>query len=118
MDFGKGFSIANLKIFRQFFLVFPYFEKSYTLCSQLSWSHFRLIRRVDNPKAREYYLNEAAAQNRSTRQLERNISALYYERLLISSDKKELLKVKLIAELERRKRLFLENMKKLDGEKR
>ena len=92
LEFGKGFSVANLKNFRQFFLVFPDFKKSYTLCSQLSWSHFRLIMRVDNPKAREYYLKEAADQNWSTRQLDRNISTLYYERLLSSSDKKKLLK--------------------------
>lgn len=43
---GKGFSVANLKNFRQFYLVFPK-RKSYTLCSQLSWSHIRLIRTSD-----------------------------------------------------------------------
>lgn len=40
-DFGKGFSAANLKNFRQFYIVFPDFEKSYTACSSLSWSHLR-----------------------------------------------------------------------------
>jgi hypothetical protein len=62
-EFGSGFSLANLKNFRQFYLTFPDFEKSYTLRSQLTWSHYRLIMRVSNPKAREYYISEAASQN-------------------------------------------------------
>jgi predicted nuclease of restriction endonuclease-like (RecB) superfamily len=83
-DFGKGFSVANLKNFRQFYLTFPDFEKSYTLCSQLTWSHNRLIMRVENPRAREYYLRETAAQNWSVRQLQRNLNTFYYERVLSS----------------------------------
>ena len=90
-DFGKGFSGANLRSFRQFYLTFPDAEICYTLCSKLSWSHCRLIMRVDNPKAREYYLKEAAEQNWSVRVLERNIHVLYYERLLASQDKKSAL---------------------------
>jgi len=90
-DFGRGFSGANLRSFRQFYLTFPDAEICYTLCSKLSWSHCRLIMRVDNPKAREYYLKEAAEQNWSVRVLERNIHTLYYERLLASRDKKSAL---------------------------
>ncbi len=45
---GKGFSVANLKNFRQFYLVFTQDEKGYTLCSQLSWSHNRLILSTEN----------------------------------------------------------------------
>jgi predicted nuclease of restriction endonuclease-like (RecB) superfamily len=85
-EFGKGFTVANLWNFRQFYLAFPD-EKLYTLRRELTWSHYRLIMRVDNPKARAYYLREAAEQNWSTRQLERNIHTLYYERLLTSSEK-------------------------------
>ncbi|NUM44296.1 MAG: DUF1016 domain-containing protein [Anaerolineales bacterium] len=86
-EFGKGFTVANLKNFRQFYLTFPDFQIGYAPRSFLSWSHYRLIMRVDNPKARAYYLREAAEQNWSTRQLERNIHTLYYERLLTSSKK-------------------------------
>ena len=81
-EFGKGFSVANLKNFRQFYLTFPPGEKGYTLCSQSGWSHIRLIMRLDDPKSREYYLRESREQNWSTRQLERNIRTNYYERLL------------------------------------
>jgi len=86
-EFGKGFSEANLKNFRQFYLTFSEKEIGYTLRSELTWSHYRLIMRVDNPKAREYYISEAAGQNWSTRTLERNINTLWYERLLMTPDK-------------------------------
>ena len=55
-EFGKGFAIANLKNFRQFYLTFPDLPKGYTARSQLSWSHYRLIMRVDNQFASESYL--------------------------------------------------------------
>jgi len=87
-EFGKGFSIANLKNFRQFYIVFPDFQKSYTPCSQLSWSHLRLIMRVDNSEARNYYIREVCEQNWNVRQLERNINTHLYERLLSSKNKK------------------------------
>lgn len=83
-EFGKGFSSTNLKLFRQFYLAFPI---SHTLCDQsslgrLSWSHFRHLLRVGNMKARAWYASEAAAQGWSVRALDRQISTLFYERLL------------------------------------
>jgi len=87
--FGRGFSVANLKNFRQFYLTWPNDEIRYTLCSELSWSQIRLIMRLDSEKAREYYLNEVRAQGWSVRVLERNIRSGYFERLL-SSQKPEL----------------------------
>lgn len=90
-EFGRGFTGTNLKYFRQFYLAFPESAKGHAVCDQLrrelTWSHYRLIMRIENLKAREYYMNEAAEQNWSTRQLERNIHSLYYERLLSTRDK-------------------------------
>lgn len=82
--FGKGFSYANLRNFRQFYLTFPNKEICYTLCSKLSWSHIRLIMRIESEKARIYYLNESREQNWTVRVLERNIKTGYFERLLSS----------------------------------
>ena len=82
--FGKGFSYANLKNFRQFYLIWPNNEIRYTLCSELSWSHIRLIMRLDSEDAREYYLNESRTQGWSVRVLERNIRSGYFKRLLSS----------------------------------
>lgn len=81
-DFGKGFSYANLYNCRQFYLTFPEQEILSTLCRELSWSHLRLIMRVESPKAIEYYCHEARAQNWTVRQLERNIKTHSYQRLL------------------------------------
>lgn len=55
--------------------------------SQLAWTLYRLLLSVENEQARLWYMNEAAASAWSSRQLERQISTLYYERLLASRDK-------------------------------
>lgn len=81
-EFGKGFSYANLRNFRQFYLTYPDVEICYALRSNLTWTHHRLIMRVENPNAREYYLKECADQQWSTRVLERNINTFSYQRLL------------------------------------
>lgn len=81
-DFGKGFSYANLYNCRQFYLVFSVQEILYTLCRELSWSHLRLIMRIDSLQAIEYYCNEARAQNWTVRQLERNIKSHSFQRML------------------------------------
>jgi len=81
-EFGNGVSVANLKNFRQFYQTFPEGLKSYALRSLLTWSHYRLIMRVDDPAARDWYLHETAEQGWSTRQLERQILTSAYRRLL------------------------------------
>lgn len=81
-EFGKGFSYANLRNFRQFYLTYPDPENCYALRSKLTWTHHRLIMRVENADARDYYLKESLEQNWSSRTLERNINTLYYQRLL------------------------------------
>lgn len=83
-DFGRGFTTTNLKYMRQFYLTFP---NGHALCDQLSWSHYRLLMRVENANARSFYLNECVKSRWSTRQLERQINTLFYERLLSSRDK-------------------------------
>ncbi|WPD24472.1 MAG: PDDEXK nuclease domain-containing protein [Candidatus Electrothrix scaldis] len=106
-EFGNGFSERSIRDFRKFYLVFPERENWRTLCAdsstpnqripqdndetilaplfnRLSWSHIRLIMRLSNADARAYYIKETAENNWSVRTLDRNISTLYYERLLKS----------------------------------
>lgn len=83
-EFGRGFSYANLRNFRQFYLTYPDQEICYTVCSKLSWSHNRLIMRLQSDNSRKWYLNEAASSHWSVRTLERNINSFYYERILSS----------------------------------
>jgi len=111
-SFGKGFSERSLREFRQFYQTFPelfLLEPALTVQSsdkiqrtafaisvnpiwrkpfaKLHWSHYQRVLRVADNEARMYYLVEAANQNWSITTLDRNISTLYYHRL-ISSQKK------------------------------
>ncbi len=91
-ELGRGYTEANLRNFRQFYLAFPESGKiCYAVRSELSWTHYRLIMRVDNPMAREYYMNETVDSNWSSRVLERQICSHYYERLLSSRNKRAML---------------------------
>jgi predicted nuclease of restriction endonuclease-like (RecB) superfamily len=83
-EFGKGFDASNLRYMRLFYSAFP---KCDALRHELSWTHYRLLTRVDSEAARQWYMNEAADQNWSSRALERQMGTLYYERLLLSQDK-------------------------------
>ena len=86
-DFGKGFTPANLRNFRQFYLTFTDEQIRYALRSNLTWTHLRQLMRIDNLDARNWYMNEASQQGWSARALDRQIATLYYERLLSSQDK-------------------------------
>ena len=83
-EFGRGFEERNLRNMRAFYTLFPNWN---ALRSELSWTHYRLLLRVDNAEARQWYVQETATQNWSTRALERQIGSLYFERLLLSQDK-------------------------------
>ena len=82
-DFGKGFSVRTLQQMKKFYVMFP---NTNELRSQLTWTHYRLLLSVENEQARQWYMNEAIVSAWSSRQLERQISTLYYERLLASRD--------------------------------
>ena len=84
-EFGKGFDASNLHKMRQFYFAFPILD---ALRPELSWTHYRLLLRVDDPDARAWYVAESARQIWSSRALERQIGTLYYERLLASKQKK------------------------------
>lgn len=83
-DFGKGFDESNLRYMRLFYRCFPICD---TLRHELTWSHYRRLISVENEQARLWYMNEAADEVWSTRQMDRQISTLYYERILASQDK-------------------------------
>jgi len=85
-EFGKGFDVTNLRHMRGFYMAFPIRD---ALRRELSWTHYRTLLRADDAKARLWYMNESADQGWSTRALERQIGTLYYERLLASSDRRE-----------------------------
>ena len=122
-DFGRGYDLTNLKLFRKFYQEFPVWKlenskgdtvrnllpefellqkgdsschlsqipdnkriEMYVLRIDLSWSHYRILMRVENPKARQYYIYEAANQSWNVEQLKRQINTSYYERLIGTND--------------------------------
>jgi len=85
-DFGKSFDARELRRIRQFYLSFPIRD---TVRPELSWSHYRLLIRVENESIREFYLKESISQHWSTRKLDRNISSQYYQRILSSQSNEE-----------------------------
>jgi hypothetical protein len=84
-EFGRGFDASNLRYMRLFYHAFPNCD---ALRHELSWTHYRTLLRVEDEAAREWYVKEAVTQNWSSRVLERQVSRLYYERLLSSKDRK------------------------------
>ncbi len=97
-EFGKGFSAQNLWNMRLFYQKFSSLRRELSvdeggeilsaLRRELSWTHYKALLRVENPQACIWYMHEAAEQNWSARALERQIHSLYYDRLLMSQDKK------------------------------
>lgn len=112
-DFGRGFDVTNLRKMRQFYRMFEIRDAArlesgsvavapkrgavrlvsgrdadlLPASGDLSWTHYRLLLQVEDPAARAWYMNEAATGHWSTRQLARQISVFYYERLLASRRK-------------------------------
>lgn len=113
--FGKGFSVASLKNFRRFYLAFPCkpekatqcvafsrqskngvmdaidlkaFKKATRCVANLSWTHIRLIMRLDDAQERNYYAAETLDQSWSSRVLERHIQSGYYRRIRSTQCKK------------------------------
>jgi predicted nuclease of restriction endonuclease-like (RecB) superfamily len=87
-EFGEGFNQTNLKYMR---LVYQNFSIRHALRDELTWTHYRLLSKVENEQARLFYRDESIDNQWSTRQLERQIHSFYYERLLSSQDKKGLI---------------------------
>ena len=88
--YGTGFSIRQLELFRQFYRTFPIAN---ALRSQFSWTHYRMLIRIDNQDKMDFYIAETAKNNWSARQLERQVNSQLFERLLLSNDIKEVLAV-------------------------
>jgi predicted nuclease of restriction endonuclease-like (RecB) superfamily len=89
-EFGSGFGLRQLEIIRQFYRAFPIAN---ALRSQLNWTQYRLLSRIDDTNKREFYIAESIKNHWTSRQMERQINSLLYERLLMSNDKESVLAV-------------------------
>ena len=84
----KGFQTRNLWRMRDFYLKFP---KVNALRSQLSWTHYRLLLKVESDAAREFNETETVAASWSTCELERQINSFFFERTAVSIEKRKML---------------------------
>jgi predicted nuclease of restriction endonuclease-like (RecB) superfamily len=89
VEFGKGFDVTNLRRMRRLYDLYPIRD---SLRLELSWTHYRTLIRIENVSARDWYANECINNQWSVRALERQISKLYYERLLASTDQASVIK--------------------------
>lgn len=87
-EFGKGFSKRNLERMRKFYIYFPI---ATTVSSQLSWSHYLEIIKIEEEPKRKFYIQETINSRWSVRELQRQIGSLLYERLILSSDKDKII---------------------------
>ncbi len=83
-EFGSGFDRTNLQQMRNFYLAYPICD---ALRRELSWTHYRILLRVEKPDARSFYEHEAVAGRWSTRELQRQVASLLFERLALSRDR-------------------------------
>jgi predicted nuclease of restriction endonuclease-like (RecB) superfamily len=89
-EYGSGYGKRQLELMRQFYRKFPIAN---TLYSQLNWSQYKLLIRIDDDDKRQFYIAEAIKNNWTVRPLERQINSFLYERLLLSNDKESVLAV-------------------------
>ena len=82
-QFGSSFTKRHLYWYVQFYRTFPIVS---ALRTQFSWTHYRVLIRIDNQDKRAFYIAETEKNNWSTRQLERQINSGLFERLLKSND--------------------------------
>lgn len=89
-EYGSGYSRRQIELFRQFYRTFPIAN---ALRSQLGWTQYKLLIRIDNQDKRGFYIAETIKNNWTSRQLERQIYSNLYERLLLSNDKERVLAI-------------------------
>ncbi len=100
-DYGKGFDKSNLWHMRSFYQTF---KKIDALRRELTWTHYRLLLKVEREDARKFYIQETIDCNWSTRTLERQVNSLYFERMIMT--KKETGKKLVKAEAETKKEIM------------
>ena len=89
-ELGKGFSKRNLERMRKFYICFPI---ATTVSSQLSWSHYLEIIKIEEEQKRNFYIKETINSKWSVRELQRQRDSLLYERLILSADKNKILEL-------------------------
>ena len=83
-DFGNGFSEVSIRRMRRFYECYPIWS---AVPTELSWSHFQELIRIDRKEERDFYETESIKSNWGYRELGRQINTKLYDRYLISPNK-------------------------------
>lgn len=94
-EYGSGYNRANLFHMVRFSEIFSDKQIVYTVCRQLSWSHFRQLIYLKKPLQREFYTEMCRIERWNTRTLNKKIQGMLYERTAISRKPEELIKQEL-----------------------
>lgn len=92
---GNGWSVETLTLCRKFYNTYcsKIVNSVYEIESSLSWSHYLVLMRIENADERRFYEIESKKQNWSVRQLQRQYASSLYERLALSKDKNEVMRL-------------------------
>lgn len=91
-EFGKGWSERQLRYCLRVAEVFPDISILHTVCSELSWSHLRMLIQIDEPLKRDFYIEICRVEHWSVRQLQERINSMLFERTAISKKPEETIK--------------------------
>ena len=94
-EFGKGFGYRNLLRMKLFYDYFPEQEKVTTLSSQLSWSHFVELLKLDNDIQREFYARMSHHEGWSVRTLRERMDGMLFERSAIAKQPEQVIRQEL-----------------------
>ncbi|MDR3013475.1 MAG: PDDEXK nuclease domain-containing protein [Chitinispirillales bacterium] len=91
---GKGYSVDNLKLMRRFYVVYSAASIGESVITQfnsnITWTHYVLLMRIENPDERQFYEIEIANNGWSFREFQRQYDTSLYERLALSRNKKKI----------------------------
>ena len=90
LRYGNGFGLSNVTKMRKLYQAYPILQ---TLSAKLSWSHYVELLKIDDPLERSFYLKECEQENWGVRELRRQMRSMLFQRLALSKDKKEVLRL-------------------------
>ena len=88
--YGKGFGRSNIYCMRKLFLCYP---KIQTLSGFLSWSHYVELLKIDDSLERSFYEKECETEHWGVRELKRQMKSMLFQRLALSTDKEQVLRL-------------------------
>lgn len=88
--YGNGFGMSNINKMRKFYSLYPILQ---TVSAKLSWSHYVELLKIEDSMERSFYLKECEQDNWGVRELRRQMKSMLFQRLALSKDKTEVIRL-------------------------